>query len=251
MSKKVQRRWIFPDSSVREYQRNLLDIVRAMNAEIRGNLFPELSNWAKESPLRSDAWTDSLTSLLDLVARAITPIVQRAEGSLSQIFDFTDRFNKRQYSLTVKQMTGVDVFAAEPWLKPMREQWVAENVRLIKSIPAQHLSDVEGVILRGVQEGKSATVIQKELQRRFRIPKNRAKLIAQDQVSKVNSQMTQQRLRQIDVDRYYWRTMKDSRVRKRHKDREGKIFRLDKPPSDGHPGQPIRCRCWMEAIFDD
>ena len=29
-----------------------------------------------------------------------------------------------------------------------------------------------------------------------------------------------------------------------HWEREGQIFSVDEPPEDGHPGEPIRCRCY-------
>ena len=48
-----------------------------------------------------------------------------------------------------------------------------------------------------------------------------------------------------------WRTVGDSRVRTAHRAREGQIFAWDKPPSDGHPGQPINCRCYAEPIIPD
>jgi uncharacterized protein with gpF-like domain len=36
-----------------------------------------------------------------------------------------------------------------------------------------------------------------------------------------------------------------------HHHREGKTYRDSKPPPDGHPGEPIRCRCWREPVFED
>ena len=35
-----------------------------------------------------------------------------------------------------------------------------------------------------------------------------------------------------------------------HWQREGQAFRWDQPPDDGHPGQPIHCRCTAEPIID-
>jgi SPP1 gp7 family putative phage head morphogenesis protein len=44
--------------------------------------------------------------------------------------------------------------------------------------------------------------------------------------------------------------MMDDRVRPLHADRQGLIFRWDKPPSDGHPGMAIRCRCVADPVID-
>ena len=43
----------------------------------------------------------------------------------------------------------------------------------------------------------------------------------------------------------------DERERAHHVDREGKEFNWDKPPDDGHPGQPILCRCYAEAVLPE
>lgn len=48
---------------------------------------------------------------------------------------------------------------------------------------------------------------------------------------------------------YKWRGRLDARERKLHLAREGVIFKFDDPPSDGHPGQPINCRCYAELVY--
>lgn len=245
------RIWLHPNGITRDYQRLLLALVREMNSDIRTRLFPYLPIWARNNPMRTDGVVEDLAVVMLAIIETMGRSRKAIQSQLDRIFSLTSSFNDRQYKLTVKQMTGVDVFQAEPWLRPMSEEWVAENVRLIKSIPAQHLSDIEGIVLRGVQEGRSATDIKQLIQRRFGVPENRAKLIAQDQISKANSLMTEQRLKQIGVKRYVWRTMGDSRVRDEHAARNGKIFEVGKPPSGGPPGYAIRCRCRAEAVFDD
>jgi len=49
---------------------------------------------------------------------------------------------------------------------------------------------------------------------------------------------------------YKWVTMHDNRVRPAHQEREGRIFAWDDPPSDGHPGWAIRCRCSAADCYD-
>ena len=77
----------------------------------------------------------------------------------------------------------------------------------------------------------------------------KARIIARDQTHKLNSLLTRLRNEQLGVDAYIWRTMRDDRVRKAHADREGKVFRWQDPPPDGHPGYPINCRCHSEAVL--
>lgn len=47
-------------------------------------------------------------------------------------------------------------------------------------------------------------------------------------------------------DYYIWRTKQDDKVRKKHTEREGKIFNIYISPEDGAPGEKYNCRCWMD-----
>ena len=55
----------------------------------------------------------------------------------------------------------------------------------------------------------------------------------------------------VGVEQYIWRTQRDDRVRPEHAARDGRKFQWDSPPSDGHPGAAINCRCvaipWRRA----
>ena len=86
----------------------------------------------------------------------------------------------------------------------------------------------------------------------FGTTKRRAALIARDQVTSLNAELTRIRQQQVGIEQYTWSTVKDERVRKSHRALEGTTQRWDKPPIvDGepaHPGQPINCRC--QAIPD-
>jgi SPP1 gp7 family putative phage head morphogenesis protein len=94
--------------------------------------------------------------------------------------------------------------------------------------------------------------------------KTRARTIARDQTSKVNTALMRARCEEIGSEEYIWRTAGDSRVtgnpnglypdgnktHGNHYARNGNKFRWAEPPSDGHPGYAINCRCVAEPIVD-
>ncbi|MAK31420.1 minor capsid protein, partial [Acinetobacter sp.] len=80
---------------------------------------------------------------------------------------------------------------------------------------------------------------------------SRARLIAADQMGKVNGQINKARQLSMGVETYVWQTAKDERVRKDHQHKQGKTFRWDDPPTGGHPGEPIRCRCTALPNYED
>lgn len=48
-----------------------------------------------------------------------------------------------------------------------------------------------------------------------------------------------------DIKGYIYKTMEDDKVRPTHAVHDGKYFTWDNPPSTGHPGTEINCRCQM------
>jgi SPP1 gp7 family putative phage head morphogenesis protein len=84
---------------------------------------------------------------------------------------------------------------------------------------------------------------------RFGTIRGRASVIARDQLGTLNSRLTRARHELVGVARYRWVTMGDDLVRDEHAERNGQEFEWDDPPPDGHPGEPINCRCHARAAI--
>jgi len=145
------------------------------------------------------------------------------------------------------------VWQAEPWLVPMRDNWVSANVSLVKNMPEQYLTQVEQAVRAGVAQGVGVKGLAKELEKINGVNKRRAELIASDQIGKANAELTQYRQKDLGIEEYEWSSSNDSRVRPSHAAAEGKIFRWDTPPvsTGGNPGYPIKCRCSGLPVFPD
>jgi SPP1 gp7 family putative phage head morphogenesis protein len=163
--------------------------------------------------------------------------------------DRTAKFQKDQLQKQVRAAVGADVLGPEPDLRDAADDFVAENVALIKSIPTSYFSDVEKAVTRGVASGATHQAIAKTLTERYGVAESKAKLIARDQVGKYYGKLNQVRQTAMGVDGYLWRGVNDNRERDEHVEREGEKFTWDDPPEDGHPGEPINCRCYAEPDF--
>jgi uncharacterized protein with gpF-like domain len=95
-------------------------------------------------------------------------------------------------------------FKVSPQIQTIMNSAIVENVGLIKSIPAQHLQRIEGVVMRNVQKGNDLEALTKELHETFGAPKARATLIARDQTFKLNSVITKARQSQAGIKRAVW-----------------------------------------------
>ena len=160
-------------------------------------------------------------------------------------------FQKKQLDKVITGMIGVTPLITEKNVFDLLALFNVENVRLIRTIDSRFFAEIEEATFRAFREGQRWETLRNTIQKRYKIARNRATLIATDQIEKLNGQLNQIRQTSLGIEEYIWRTMRDSRVRPLHRAREGKKFRWSKPPSDGHPGQPVRCRCFAEPILDN
>lgn len=81
---------------------------------------------------------------------------------------------------------------------------VAENVGLIKSIAAQHLTAVEGHVMRSVQVGRDLATLTETLHDQFGVTKRRAAFLARDQNNKMTAIVTRARQMEIGLNTAQW-----------------------------------------------
>lgn len=136
---------------------------------------------------------------------------------------------------------------------------IGEQVGLIRSIAQQHLSEVEGLVMRSVAQGRDLGSLTKALQARYGVTKRRAALIARDQNNKATSVLVSTRQQAIGITQGVWRHSHAGKTpRPSHVKADGATFDLKKGLYlEGEwvlPGQAINCRCtWQPVIpgFDD
>ena len=83
--------------------------------------------------------------------------------------------------------------------------------------------------------------------------RNGAKLIASDQSNKLGTTLNHILQKDAGIERYRWSTSVDEKVRKRHHDINGTIYKWGEytGAEDGlAPGLPIRCRCVAIPIIE-
>lgn len=140
----------------------------------------------------------------------------------------------------------------DPRLSAALAKATSDNVNLIKSIPEFYFEKLEShltkALINGVRHEGLKVIIKDTVPG---IVENKAKLIARDQMSKINSSLNSIRQTSLGIQKYRWSTSKDERVRPSHEEKEGEIFNWDNPPEDtGHPGEDINCRCVAIPYFD-
>lgn len=238
------KKWLHPRAIEREYTADVVSIADETYALVRELVVPTFDS----ASVRQDAiedipeaagWFETLRQGFLAVAARIRAVP--IETRVAQFASAINRFNSNQFHAVIRSAYAVDIFKQEPWLVNVLRNWESQNIALIKSVPAQSLDRLHGKIVQAVRTGQTQRDLVKIVQSEYGVAKRRAELIANDQVGKLNGQLTQERQVGIGVKQYRWRGVLDSRERDSHIAREGLIFSWDKPPPDGNPGEPIRC----------
>lgn len=221
-------------------------IVKEWQTFITQELIPA---YERPAPLVSDADGAQIQWLIDQKAADIANrIIYQTQGLQRWVTRFGEWHTKRT-AMNAWNASGVpvDSFLRMSDIQPILEASIRENVSLISGLNAETKKRVEQIIFEGFALRKTKAEITKSLAEAMGITQRRARSIAGDQTHKLNSLLTGLRQKQLGFNKYLWRTRRDDRVRKLHREREGKTFSWDNPPSDGHPGWPINCRCVAEA----
>jgi SPP1 gp7 family putative phage head morphogenesis protein len=234
-----------------KYALVLRDVTSAFSAATERAVKKILKNYTPATEGTMDAEIDprrAKEATFRLVETMYDRIQQAASNIAAQAVTAGATFNREQFIATIKQGIGVDIrtVVESQNLRPVLLRRIKKNTDLIKSLPQEHIDRVKKVLEEGITKGDDAASILATVREASEITDRRAKLIARDQMAKLNGDLTQARQIALGIDSYIWRTSRDARVRDDHRDREGNVYQWDKPPSDGHPGQPVQCRCTAE-----
>lgn len=258
-------RILYPWAIERRYVRELSGLTQSFIREVNKVLnerVPKILSQAAENRPRIDSirldeydYGNDIEGLMAFLRGRAAEYFAEAtvQQMVSQVTLALSTQNKAEIGKVFREVLGVpiDPFKTEPWLAVESKAFVKKNVDLIKTIPQQFLGNIEQRVYDTASQGVSYKELQKDLKKAYQTTNSRAELIARDQVGKFNGQLTELRQTQAGLSRYIWRTALDIRVRDEHRAREGQLFEWSKPPSDGHPGQPIQCRCYAEAYLED
>lgn len=214
--------------------------------------------------LRADAPGDDAR---DVAARARAANARsiRAQELELLAYEFARRtaaYQRDQFARQIRAALGVDYTFTDERVRAMLADFVHENVALIESIPERLATDVEQMILRAITSNQPYEALAAAINERFAVGERRAELIARDQINKLFEIVNRARQREIGIEKFAWRDMGDSRVRRLHVLHATRdvgfgpgIYRIDEPPEEEgvpvYPGDPIGCRCSQEPVFSD
>lgn len=284
----------YPDSAERDYVREMNQMFQKAVKPVLMEFLPELIQILRQAENNESRPYHESTRRMDASSRAkdneeerakarrealavFAPLFEQWSGrllrklqqavvlynstrKLNAIADATRKLTVKEWKKAIDKTLGINIledYYDGDFYAEILEQWVRENVGLIKTIPQDMLDQMRKIILDGYLKGKPVSQIAKEIEKSYGVSKSHARLIARDQMGKLNCQITRHQQKACGGNKYTWRTVGDSRVRASHKKLDKHIFDWDHPPvvdeKTGrrcHPGEDYQCRCIAVQVFD-
>lgn len=259
-----------------EARRTLKKITEPIQLELEGII----ENMRDKSALEVGKELDAVKKNYDFQIQII------ADQVAQSWVDKVNLYNKNKFMAHMRQVLGIDIGAiVDEAMKHDLEVMVLENASYIKSIPSYlvgHVADRVVQHFKGLPMPKNRTLKQ-QIREEFKVSDGRAKVLARDQTSKMNTSISSIRQQNLGIEWYVWKTVEDEAVvgrpggiypynpkNKLHKnhwimqdklcqwkdptvysDDNGKTWktRTAEMPKN-HPGDDIMCRCRPAPYID-
>jgi len=261
----------YPAFEEKKYKDELLALVTHLKSlTLESILHNKVFRVSFNRSIRQDDVVDDLTLIIAYIKVKVESEVTKLVNSLNVRATKINLFNRNAFTNLIQESFKTSpVIELEPLnIEQELKLWAYENARLIKSIPQQMLNKVADSVVIAVRNRHSISTLAGSLHKAFDIGKHRAKIIARDQIAKLNGCLTRHRNLALGITQYKWLTCRDERVRASHIVLEGKIcswadsstfknnindISWQQRSSIGgatfHPGLDIMCRCTSIAIL--
>lgn len=240
----------FPTQAMEDYESWLRDVAdrfwKPTETFIKETLRP---NWASLRDAPQDRINEQMEALSDEFQKELDQVnanrrIQQFGRQIKTkaIMDFTAELERGQVSAFTPYSGKINQYV---------DASIAENVKLVKSIPGQYHDDLQRVISEGIRNNWTIDEMTRVINERFEVAAGRAKTIAMDQTNSLYSAITRAQHAEIGLKKFRWVAVMDSRTRESHVELHGSIHSWENGASGVYPGGPINCRCIAIAVRDD
>jgi len=257
---------VHANSGVREwYAAQLIALVDEMHDDVSTAV---LETYAPHAPseLAHDAPRKRPETMLKRALKKWGDMWTRKLDGLS--LDLSRKFARKNFTVTQTAMkaafreAGFTVaFKPSPASVTAYQAVAAEQVNLIKSIPAQYLKSVQSSVWTSVMKGGDLHSLSQDLAKNYDVTKKRAALIARDQNNKATGVIEKVRQMELGITDAFWQHSHGGKVpRPTHLAADGRRYKIAlgmwDPDANGkgkgafvQPGFLINCRCTNRPIL--
>jgi SPP1 gp7 family putative phage head morphogenesis protein len=209
---------------------------RGIEALGRAVLAMPLAQFAKQTE-RADAADGSPPHVPEAaVAAAKATIRSGSKGLAAKI---------QRHSQGEFKRLGIDLRKTEPSFARQIDAWRKVNVDRVGSLLEFERDELADILSKGW--GKTVPELRERIEERLEVSRNKADLLARDQVLTLNAQISHGRMQAAGITHAIWCSSKDERTRPSHAEADGQEFEIAEgllvDDEKVLPGDPILCRC--------
>lgn len=237
------------------YRKKLQELIAEMSRSV---IYWTRAAWNKSPPLASmaqDAAFDDLRRIMERLGKHWQKRFDKLGPELAKVFvNGATVHTEAAFTASLKNAGFAVKFSPTKASMEGYQAVLAENVGLIRSIPAEHLKAVEGDVWRAVSGGYDLKTLTDTLQSRYGVTHKRAAFIARDQSNKAKAVIEHVRRREFGITQAIWQhSGAGKEPRPSHLAADGKPYELDSGLLlDGEwvlPGTAPNCRCTSRAVI--
>lgn len=274
----------YPHGIERQYARKLRSFFEPLTTYvekyINENMEPLLrgdSNNVRLDAIPGDSFRDMIYNLEDWLAVYMPDISDVPEDfannviltSIAKTAEEAKEFGDKEFQKAIEKGIHVNPPVASAWWNDMLKSWAEDNYTLITSNAKKYITQINTLTEQAIVSGKSPSILKEEIKKATQgLSDKHCKLLARDQMGKLNGQISQAQSQELGLELYVWSTSMDDKVRESHAVMEGLLCRYDDAtvcsydngktwvdrPSGAvqlNPGQDIQCRCVGLAFYPE
>lgn len=257
----------YPAGVAARYRKRLSALVNQMTNEVTQRILQLFRSPKAQQSLALDWSLASQARILgDKLARKYKLLFDDAAWELAQqLVDEASDVSAAAVATSLKKISEnltIKTDFVTAGMEEIAKASVAENVSLIKSIPEQYLTRVQGEVMRSItNSGGGLGELTKALEKYDGMTKTRAANIAEDQTRKVYTSINAKRLQRVGLDKFQWKyNFVGQKSRELHVQMNGNVYSFSEPPTiqesplvKGLPGELPYCHCSITpvVVFDN
>ncbi|WP_405289519.1 phage minor head protein [Methanobrevibacter sp.] len=274
----------YPHGIERNYARKLRSFFEPLTTYvekyINENMEPLLrgdSNNVRLDAIPGDSFRDMIYNLEEWLAVYMPDISDVGEDSAGNVIlasiaktaEEAKKFGDKEFQKSIEKGIHVNPPVASAWWNDMLKSWAEDNYTLITSNAKKYITQINVLTEQAIVNGLSPKTLKEQIKKATEsLSDKHCKLLARDQMGKLNGQISQAQSQELGLELYVWSTSMDDRVRESHQLMEGLLCRYDDAtvcsydngktwvdrPSGAvqlHPGQDIQCRCVGLAFYPE
>lgn len=200
-------------------------------------------------------------NLRETMKRLIAQWQQRFDDTAKQLAEYFSRAAVNRSDAQLKAILKKGGFTVPLRMtaaaKDILQATITQNVALIKSIPAQYFTNIEGAVMRSVQTGRDLKSLTDDLQEQYGVTRRRAAFIARDQNDRATASIVRARQVELGITEAVWvhsgggKTPRPTHVKA---GRDKARYDTSKGWWDSHekkwifPGELVNCRCVSRSV---